>query len=103
MVNRTIVSVLALAAAATLGAFQPPSISQPPIVKVERLDNAAVRVTFDLEGASDSTFAIVLEASNDGGQSFAIVPRAVTGDVGANVRGGAGRSILWDTAKDIED
>lgn len=72
-------------------------------VKTERLDNGIVRVTFDLNGSPDATYSVALEASNDGGSTFAIRPAATRGDVGQNVRAGVGKVIEWDSSKDTDD
>ena len=77
--------------------------SLAPIVRTERADAGVIRVVYDLAGAPGATFSVALEASNDGGQTFAIRPRALTGDVGANVSPGTGKAIVWDSTKDIED
>lgn len=74
-----------------------------PIVRVERGGGGIVRVVYNLGGGADSTFNISIEASNDGGRTFAIRPAAVRGDVGANVRPGMGRAIEWDSSKDVDD
>jgi hypothetical protein len=73
-----------------------------PVVRVERLDNGVVRVLYDL-AAPGSRFDIALEASNDGGRTFGIRPQAVRGDVGRNIQGGAGKSIEWESARDIDE
>jgi hypothetical protein len=72
-------------------------------VRTERADAGVIRVVYDLPARRAATFSVALEASNDGGQTFAIRPRALTGDVGANVSPGTGKAIVWDSTKDIED
>jgi hypothetical protein len=88
------------AAAARTGQSEP---SLAPIVRTERAGAGVIRVVYDLAGAPGATFSVALEASNDGGQTFAVRPRALTGDVGANVSPGTGKAVVWDSTKDTED
>jgi hypothetical protein len=81
---------------------QPPS-TLAPIVRTERADAGVVRIVYDLSGAAGTLVTVSLEASNNGGRTFEIVPRALTGDVGPAVSPGAGKTIVWDTTKDVED
>ena len=50
-----------------------------------------------------TAFDVVLEASDDGGQTYTVRPRAMTGDVGPRVSPGAGKTIVWDSTKDVDD
>ena len=84
------------------GAQSEPSRSIP-IVRTERLGAGVIRIVYDLNGAPSTPVAVTLEASNDGGQTFAVRPRATRGDVGPNVTPGAGKVIEWDSTKDIDD
>jgi hypothetical protein len=74
-----------------------------PIVRTERAGAGIVRVVYDLDGAAGALFSVSLEASTDGGRTFAIRPSAVTGDVGAGVSPGTNKTIAWDTTKDVEE
>ena len=72
-------------------------------VRVEDAGGGAVRVTFDLPTTpAGSLFTVAIQASLDGGARFDVTPRTVEGDVGSGVRGGAGKSMVWHAAKDIE-
>src|SRR5262245_12066604 len=74
-----------------------------PIMRTERAGGGVVRVVYDLRGVSGTAFAVSLEASDDGGQTYTVRPRAVTGDVGARVSPGAEKTIVWDSSKDVDD
>src|SRR6185295_18869291 len=74
-----------------------------PIVRTERPGAGIIRVVYDLRGAAGLLFSVTLEASSDGGQTFTVRPRAVTGDVGPGVVVGTGKTIAWDSTKDVED
>jgi hypothetical protein len=80
-----------------------PGIILAPIVRTERVGAGVIRVVYDLRGAAGAVFTVSLEVSNDGGQSFTIRPRATTGDVGPGIAIGTGKTITWDTTKDVED
>jgi hypothetical protein len=65
--------------------------------------DVVVNVTYDLVADDPrATFAVRLEASRDGGKTYDIVPKSVTGHVGAGVMAGAGKSIFWRAGEDIE-
>ena len=80
-----------------------PAAVLAPILRTERAGSGVVRVVYDLRGVSATTFAVSLEASDDGGQTYTVRPRALTGDVGEHVSPGAEKTIVWDSAKDVED
>ena len=62
-----------------------------------------VEVSYDLGTDNPARrFSVALEVSADGGQTFEIVPRTVSGDVGATVAGGTGKRITWEAARDVE-
>jgi hypothetical protein len=62
-----------------------------------------VEVSYDLTTDNPSRrFSVALTVSDDGGQTFEIVPRTVSGDVGATVAGGTGKRITWEAARDVE-
>ena len=66
------------------------------ILNTDRLGAGVFRIAYDLNGSPRTLATVTLEASNDGGQTFAVHPRATTGDVGPNVTPGAGKAIEWD-------
>jgi hypothetical protein len=74
-----------------------------PIMRTERAGGGVVRVVYDLRGVSGTAFAVSLEASDDGGQTFSVRARALTGDVGPRVSPGAEKTIVWDSTKDVDD
>ena len=80
-----------------------PRLTYAPVMKTERLGAGVIRIVYDLNGAAGARFTVTLEASSDGGQTFAVQLRATTGDVGPNVASGTGKAIEWDSAKDIDD
>ena len=87
--------------AAALGA-------QTPVNPVENIAATAsdtdVVVRYDLRPAADPTltFTIGIEASLDGGRTFALHPRHISGDVGANIRAGTGKRITWEATKETQ-
>ena len=102
----TIVALVALAGPMTTVATAQTPQAEPilaPIVRTERVGAGVVRVVYDLRGAAGSMYAVSLEASTDGGHTFTIRPRAVTGDVGPGVAVGTGKTVAWDSTKDVED
>src|SRR6185503_1793548 len=49
-----------------------------------------------------AVFSVTLDASDDGGQTWNVKPKNMTGDVGANVTAGTGKRIVWEAGKDVE-
>ena len=78
-------------------------VTLAPILRTVRGDAGVVRVVYELNGPADALFTVSLEASTDGGRTFAIRPSAVTGDVGTGVSPGTNKTIAWDTTKDVEE
>ena len=74
-----------------------------PILRTERVGAGVIRIVYDLNAAPSTLVMVTLEASSDGGQTFAVHPRATTGDVGPNVTPGAGKAIERDSTKDIDE
>jgi len=59
-------------------------------------------IKYDIANSSPSTnYFVKLYYSTDGGSSFSQELRYVTGDVGANVAGGTGKTITWNTMKEV--
>ena len=70
-------------------------------VRFERSPGGVVTVYYDLR-ADDPTavFSVTLEVSPPSGEPR--IAKSVTGDVGSNVKPGAGKKILWEANKDVE-
>ena len=62
-----------------------------------------IEVTYDLVSDDPrAVFSVTLDASDDGGQTWNVKPKNMTGDVGANVTPGTGKRIVWEAGKDVE-
>jgi hypothetical protein len=73
-------------------------------IRVESTRQGTVTVLYDLIAADPrATVTVVLEASDDAGNTYKIIPGATTGDTGAGVAAGSAKRIVWDAAKDVED
>ena len=44
---------------------------------------------------------IRLKVSDDGGQTYNIIPQSVRGDIGENIAPGTGKVIVWDVSEDM--
>jgi hypothetical protein len=62
------------------------------------INGGIITVAYDLNESTAQTFAVTLEVSRDGGATYAPLPKAVSGDVGSGVTGGAGKRIQWDAS-----
>jgi iron(II)-dependent oxidoreductase len=60
-----------------------------------------VDVWYDLAySGSAEALAVSLAFSTDGGSTFSIVPRTVSGDIGPGQRSGTRKHVIWDAGKD---
>jgi formylglycine-generating enzyme required for sulfatase activity len=60
-----------------------------------------VEITYDLSASGhDTLLSVSFDVSTDGGKTFAVKPKAWTGDAGPNVRVGTGHKIIWDMYAD---
>jgi formylglycine-generating enzyme required for sulfatase activity len=57
-------------------------------------------VDYDLVGSG--VFTISLSVSTDSGATFHLQPRAISGDVGANIAPSRGKRIVWDVFRDLK-
>jgi len=57
-------------------------------------------IQYDLDGQAKKNYKVSLALSNNGGQSFRIEPKALTGDVGKKVRPGKNKEIIWEMTSD---
>lgn len=64
-----------------------------------RTEGNKVHVFYTLIGRGN--YEVSLRLSNNGGQSFSIVPRSLSGAVGADVNPGINNRIVWDVLQDI--
>ncbi len=70
-------------------------------VRIEPVGGGIVRILYDLYAADPSAVLVIsVDGSVDGGKTFTVKAKSVLGDVGAAVRPGIGKSILWDAGKD---
>jgi len=81
-------------------------------VVAQRIENVDFRVvnekeiwvTYDIVDALNSeTFDVSMEVSLDGGKTYTIVPKSVSGDVGVGVYGGKGKKIIWNVLADTKE
>lgn len=73
-------------------------------LKAEAGPRGAVIITFDLvAGNPKAIVTLELQAAGGLGDKFDVSPRSLTGDIGAGIRPGPSKRIVWDAANDIED
>lgn len=59
-------------------------------------------IHYNLPGDREDQYNIILRLSSDGGKSFAILPKTVTGDIN-QVKSGTGKTIAWNLYQDYPD
>lgn len=68
----------------------------------QREGTGFIDIYYDLSGSPGERFNISLKLSADGGRTFTIFPRTLTGDV-RSVSPGIYKHITWDAAADVEE
>jgi formylglycine-generating enzyme required for sulfatase activity len=68
-------------------------------VRVEQVGEQ-VQIYFDLSGDADR-YVVKVKGSADGGRTYTLPMKSVSGDIGKEVRPGRGRKIIWRTLKDV--
>ncbi len=58
-----------------------------------------VHIHYTLEGKG--AYEVFLRLSDDGGRTFSIVPRTVSGDVGKGVKPGRDKRVIWEVLRDV--
>ncbi len=78
-----------------------PSVSD---IQVQQIAGSSlIEVTYDLHDSDGDAMHVSAVVSLDGGSSWPIVCRAVTGDIGSMILSGAGHQFQWDAGEDIDD
>ncbi|MFI4913233.1 MAG: formylglycine-generating enzyme family protein [Sedimentisphaeraceae bacterium JB056] len=62
--------------------------------------NGVCTVSYSLQGSDSDRFTVSLEVSDDGGQSYGIIPAALAGDFGSGITPGF-HKISWDHSADL--
>ena len=61
----------------------------------QRADTKLVDISYDVT-ADTPTVAVTLEISSDGGVTFDVPVAAVSGDIGADIVVGTGKTVTWN-------
>ena len=79
--------------------------AQPKIenVRFYQGKEGAVLIYYELVNPYNDVFDITLEPSEDGGNTFILVPKTVKGDVGKDIVGKGEKCIIWDVEKDYPE
>jgi hypothetical protein len=90
---------------AGLAVLQPAWAKNAPVVSnvqaAQRQGTTLVDITYDLQDPDGDRMAITVAVSNDGGYTYTIFPRYLTGDVGEGIASGTGKRIVWDAGRDL--
>lgn len=60
-------------------------------------------ITYDVDDADGDTLTISVHISDDDGQTFTVPAQTFSGDIGAGIRSGKNKRIVWDAGKDLTD
>ncbi|MFQ6041826.1 MAG: SUMF1/EgtB/PvdO family nonheme iron enzyme, partial [Candidatus Poribacteria bacterium] len=64
-------------------------------------DTKLVNIAYDVEDVDVGPLEIKIYISEDGGKTFGVHAKTVTGDVGRGIPQGKGKSIIWNAKQDI--
>jgi hypothetical protein len=87
-----------LAAPTPLGAQPSLAVQNTQIL----VHGGVVDISYDLIVPVAQTFAVALEISQDGGRTYDVRPRTVSGDIGPGISSGVGKKIVWEAATDTD-
>jgi len=71
-------------------------------VDFQVVEDKNLEITYDFEVPEGEIFTVSVAVSTDGGKTFSIKPKAVEGDVGDDIKSGAGKRIVWRVNEDID-
>jgi formylglycine-generating enzyme required for sulfatase activity len=60
-------------------------------------------ITYDVDDADGDTLTISVQISDDGGQTFTVPAKTFSGDIGAGIKPGKNKRIVWDAGKDLTE
>lgn len=67
-------------------------------------NRGVVTIAYDLVSPEgQSTFDVTLEVSTNGGQTYDVDPRSMSGDIGPSVSTGRSKRVVWEASKDVEN
>jgi formylglycine-generating enzyme required for sulfatase activity len=70
------------------------------LTAAQRTGTTLVDIRYDLSAPGVSTVAIALQASSDGGATWAVPVVSVRGAIGSNVAPGTGKTLVWNAGTD---
>jgi len=81
--------------------------NRPPVVsKVhaeQRPGTEQAVITYDVNDPDGDTLTISVQISDDGGKTFTVPAMTFSGDIGAKIRPGKNKRIVWDAGKDLTE
>ncbi|MFQ6042958.1 MAG: formylglycine-generating enzyme family protein [Candidatus Poribacteria bacterium] len=81
--------------------------NSPPVVSnvhvEQRPGTEEAIITYDVDDADGDTLTISVQISDDGGRTFTVPAKTFSGDIGAGIRPGKNKRIIWDAGKDLTD
>ncbi len=80
------------------------SISYAPVItniNITQGLTGSILISFDIDDPDGGLLEVKILASKDGGKTYTIVPKSVTGDAFKYTLPGKGKSISWDVSKDL--
>ncbi|MBC8233813.1 formylglycine-generating enzyme family protein [bacterium] len=69
----------------------------------QRLGTDQAVITYDVDDADGDTLTISVHISDDGGNTFTVPAKTFSGDIGAGIKPGKNKRIVWDAGKDLTD
>ena len=72
-------------------------------LRVEHVELGVVHVFYDLVADDpQATFDVILQVSQDAGETFDLRATSVSGDAGQEIGVGGGKRIVWEAGRDVE-
>ena len=81
--------------------------NRPPVVSnvhaQQRPGTEQAIITYDVDDPDGDTLTISVQMSNDNGQTFTVLAKSFSGDIGAGINPGKNKRIVWDAGKDLTE
>lgn len=83
------------------------TISHAPVVTNIRIEQKAetktLNIFYDVNDEDADLLEVSVIASKDGGKTFTVVPKSISGEVGKIIFPGKGKKIVWNVGEDLPE
>jgi len=105
-ITRFLIAV-AIAFFIVFGSITHSAKNNPPVVSnvhaEQRPGTEQAVITYDVSDPDGDTLTISVQISDDGGKTFTVPAKTFSGNIGAGIRPGKNKRIVWDAGNDLTE